>query len=151
MILYHMGDKAILKNYSQVLSLLVRLRQVCAHPYLVKDELERKEKESSLNASRNGMSDALDSYSSYGRNGSSNNNGTSCDGFDLAHLDDDIGGGECWKCGSIPEVACLTKCQHLYCEECFELELDQSRNNKSFECGICGTVIYYLECEIQSI
>ena len=124
-IVSHGGDKAIVKN----------CRQVCAHPCLVKDELERKEKESILNT----RNDALDSYANYERN-SSNNGTTSDDGFDLDYLDDDDDTrGKCWKCGSM-SVACLTKCGHVYCEEYFIVELE-SANKKSFGCDICGTVL----------
>lgn len=41
-IVSHGEDKTILKNYSQVLPQLVRLRH--SHPYLVQEELERKKK-----------------------------------------------------------------------------------------------------------
>merc|ERR1712087_316715 len=89
--------------------MLLRLRQCCAHTLLVP---------------------ALNGKSSI----------AGMDLSDLAEMGDsggDLASQECASCGMTPEeVAILTTCQHVYCDDCFKYEVEV--NNGSFPCTLCG-------------
>ena len=90
------GDKEIMRNFSSVLSMLLRLRQCCAHTLLV-PELNNKSSLADMS-----LEDILPKEDVL-----SNSECSSC-----GVMPDD---------GAI-----LTTCNHVYCTDCFHYELDNN-------------------------
>jgi len=90
------GDKEIMRNFSSVLSMLLRLRQCCAHTLLVPELNNKSSLENMTLDDVIGKEDVL-----------SNSECASCG----AAPDDG---------------ALLTTCNHVYCTDCFHYELENS-------------------------
>ena len=137
-----LGDNNIMKNFSTVLSLLLRLRQCCAHPRLIPDS------EFHHNIDENKMNELMRKFKEKSMLGSNSN--------DVGDIEDT--NAECASCGSQPVNPILTTCKHVFCDECFQYELEiaagdddddwrpnnnnnNSSGNKgeaSFECPLCN-------------
>jgi len=102
------GDNEIMRNFSSVLSMLLRLRQCCAHTLLVPE-----------------------------LNGKSSLSDMKLDDVMGGNVDDVLMNSECASCGVMPDDgAILTVCHHVYCSDCFLYELES--NNDCFPCTLCG-------------
>ncbi|KAG0264464.1 hypothetical protein DFQ27_001201 [Actinomortierella ambigua] len=114
----------VMKNYTNVLVLLLRLRQACCHPHLIKDFLKAEEAE----AGRGGDSKArleklLDKLSETIIN--------------RLLRDVDLDAPECPICMDVGEhTVLLNKCGHIYCKACIaaHLERHEPEDRKCPEC-----------------
>ncbi|KAF9166952.1 hypothetical protein DFQ26_006351 [Actinomortierella ambigua] len=114
----------VMKNYTNVLVLLLRLRQACCHPHLIKDFLKAEEAEAGLGGdSKARLEKLLDKLSETIIN--------------RLLRDVDLDAPECPICMDVGEhTVLLNKCGHIYCKACIaaHLERHEPEDRKCPEC-----------------
>jgi SNF2 family DNA or RNA helicase len=109
----------VMKNYVHVLEMILRLRQICAHPQLCNDydsKFEMIEREISFD-------DEFDDSESFTKQKS----------LYLYGLLKDSGDELCSTCQSFAESPIISKCGHLYCSKC-GLSIQQNSNPTCVQC-----------------
>eukprot|EP01132_Coremiostelium_polycephalum_P000819 gene819-1025_t len=141
--LYQTG--ALLKNYAHILELLLRLRQVCDHPFLIQNRPKKKEDNNQMNDdddqhhpnsimlsstnSRLSPSSSCDEFSTFLEMINNNNPNTQCMtplemGKKLKRI---LGKGiedqECTICLETLDNPSITSCGHFFCSACINKNL----------------------------
>ncbi|KAF9976708.1 hypothetical protein BGZ73_008015 [Actinomortierella ambigua] len=114
----------VMKNYTNVLLLLLRLRQACCHPHLIKDFLKADDADADQGGSTKAKLDKLlDKLSQTIIN--------------RLLKDVDLDSPECPICMDVGEQSVLlSKCGHIYCKTCIatHLERHEPEDRKCPEC-----------------
>lgn len=133
----------VLNKYVEILTLLLRLRQACDHPFLVlgrersTQDLDRDLEQFYKNfTSRVEVSAGAASAAPAGGDG-----GKALSLHYVQGLMNDLkkGGQECPICLDLPELPVVTQCGHFYCREC----VSSMFNSRGWaRCAICRSDVY---------
>jgi DNA repair protein RAD5 len=122
----------VMNNYASILEMLLRLRQCCAHPYLI---LSRSKSRCFDNPDLNRLASRLSGAPS---TSSSDPDETNAPGFTNKVLDavTDESAQECPICLESIEDPVVTPCAHVFCRECIN---DAVRRSSGTLCPNCRT------------
>ncbi|KAG0257128.1 hypothetical protein BG011_004149 [Mortierella polycephala] len=115
----------VMKNYSNILVLLLRLRQACCHPHLIRDfETVREEDAPDAHAHIQQLLDNL------------------LEDIRRRLMDHTLEGPECPICMDIgDEMVILSACGHIYCRVCITAHLSRHVEDEDRKCPECRHLI----------
>lgn len=110
----------ILRNYVHVLEMILRLRQICAHPKLCDDyDAKFEEIEEEIGTQDTGITFNKE-RAQY-----------------ILSLMQEAGEETCSRCGMLVETPHVSRCNHLFCADC--VQFAQKSSNVTLECPQCHT------------
>ncbi|KAG9306570.1 hypothetical protein G9A89_004767 [Geosiphon pyriformis] len=122
----YLSEGSVMKNYSNILLLLLRLRQACCHPYLITDRnVENMEGESSSHQKSSSHEDIAVLLEKMAE--------------DIVNRlkEQDLEHKECAICCDLAsDLSIIVRCGHSYCRECLE-GLNQKSAREMKSCPEC--------------
>eukprot|EP00761_Pharyngomonas_kirbyi_P010271 gb/GECH01010291.1/.p1 GENE.gb/GECH01010291.1/~~gb/GECH01010291.1/.p1 ORF type:complete len:1033 (+),score=245.46 gb/GECH01010291.1/:1-3099(+) len=114
-----MQTGTVMKNFANVLELLLRLRQACNHPMLILNSIKKR-------TQMNSDSSLFDYQSLLST---------------IMTSEGDSNGRQCMRCEESVSDFVITPCQHTFCQECIGFSMVLSSGDESddgiVECSVC--------------
>ncbi|OZJ06532.1 hypothetical protein BZG36_00582 [Bifiguratus adelaidae] len=134
---------SILSNYASIFQLLMRLRQVCDHPYLVLGHKTKTNEEAVMKDGPVDIQELLAKFAGEGREDSYGANVLKRllqdeSGSGAEQKEDDLSTRECAICFENVDSAVLMPCMHIACRACVVDYLQKKEDQgEQGECPIC--------------
>ena len=121
-------------NYANMLWLLLRLRQACNHPSLVKGSAFKFQAGSAAHQPSAVVAQQIQGIKALSEEVRASLRSV------LTQNETPL---QCVVCGDIPEDASVSQCAHVFCEQCVASSFSSTvQDNPSFDCQACGQTLH---------